>query len=249
MFLNKHAKFYIYGYYNNMRIGFNTIKYPAAALFTACSLGTAAPIAAQTLTQPADTFELAGKHLINPVDKYTQEDLPAVFRESVNPSSWTNDPEILKNAPDPYFTLKGKKTLAKCVVDITNCRLYVYDKMGEAVESFRVALGAPGTPTKPGIRKVLAKQVYPYRDCPAGSKRRRHPNDYGPKIAYVNEVDTITGAMSDKGAYFHGTRHERAVSSAYRYVTHSCTRGHNRDALYIINDVLKIGDFFKYVKR
>ena len=68
------------------------------------------------------------------------------------------------------------------------------------------------------------------------------------KLAYLNIVDTITGALTDNGAYFHGTRHESAVAQKYRFVTHSCVRVHNRDALYIVNNVLKVGDFFKYVK-
>ena len=184
----------------------------------------------------------------NPVDKYTQEDLPKIFREPVNPSSWTNDPKILKNAPDPYFELKGKKTLAKCVVDITNCRLYVYDNSGKAIESFRVATGAPDSPTRPGVRKVLKKQIYPYSDCEPGTKRRRYPYDYGPKIAYLNAVDTSTGTMNDDGGYLHGTRHEEAVARTNRHVTHGCVRLHNRDTLYVVNDVLKYGDYLKYVK-
>ena len=226
---------------------FNNIKYKLGVLAAAGTLAYAQPAHAQQvdLTQKPDTFV----RTTNPVDKYTSEDLPKVFREPVNPSSWTNDPEILKDAPDPYFTLKGKKTLAKGVVDITNCRFYVYDCNGKAIESFRVATGAPSTPTKPGIRKVLKKQVYPYLDCDRGTKRRRFPFDYGPKIAYLNVVDTITGAMHDNGGYAHGTKHEKAVAAKYRFVTHSCVRWHNRDALYIINDVLNIGDFLKYVKR
>ena len=152
-------------------------------------------------------------------------------------------------APNPYFYLKGYKTMAKIVVDITNCRLYIYNDSGNAVESFKVAVGAFKTPTRPGIRKVLAKQTFPYTNCPKNSKRYRFPRDYGPKIAYLNVVDTITGNLHDNGAYFHGTRHESSILRQNRHLTHSCTRVHNRDALYIINDVLKIGDYLKYIKK
>ncbi len=239
-----------------MRIlSLNTIKYSLGVALSSAALSFSTPAAAQTslksIEQPKDTFELVNKtqKTLNPVDKYTSEDLPKVFREPVNPSSWTNDPEILKDAPDPYFTLKGKKILAKGTVDITNCRFYVYDDNGKAIESFRVATGAPRTPTTTGIRKVLKKQIYPYLDCERGTKRRRFPFDYGPKIAYINVVDTITGNLHDNGGYFHGTRHEEAVARQNRHLTHSCVRVHNRDALYIINDVLKIGDYLKYIKR
>ena len=157
----------------------------------------------------------------------------------------------MKKAPNPYFTLKGKSTLAKAVVEINNCRLYIYDENGRPIESFKVANGTPSTPTKAGIRKVIEKQTYPYSNLPKSTKRYRFPADYGPRIAYLNEVDTITGALRDLGAYFHGTRHESSImpeSPKNRLKTHSCTRVHNRDALYVINDVLNIGDFFKFVK-
>ncbi len=233
----------------------NTIKYSIGVALSSAALSFSTPAASQSplkLTEAQkDTFELVNKtqKTINPVDRYTSEDLPTVFREPVNPSGWTNDPEILKNAPDPYFTLKGKKILARGTIDITNCRFYAYDDNGKAIESFRVATGASRTPTKSGIRKVLKKQVYPYLDCERWTKRRRFPFDYGPKIAYLNVVDTITGKMFDNGSYVHGTRHEEAVLRTNRHLTHSCVRFHNRDALYVINDVLKIGDYLKYVKR
>lgn len=245
----------------------NNIKYKLGILAAAGTLAYAQPAQAQRvdLTQKPDTFI----RTTNPVDKYTSEDLPKIFREPVNPSSWTNDPKILKTAPDPYFTLKGKKTLAKGVVDITNCRLYIYDNDGKAIEAYRVATGAPSSKTQPGIRKVLKKQVYPYLDCDKSTKRRRFPFDYGPKIAYMNIVDTITGKMWDNGDYVHGTRHEflslKNIEIKYfdgfahgvilfpkhntLYITHSCVRLPNRDALYLITNVLKVGDFFKYIKR
>ena len=185
----------------------------------------------------------------NPVDKYTKEDLPAIFREEVNQSSWTNDPNVLANAPSPKFTLQGKETNAKGVVDITNCKLYIYDSNGKAIEAFDVANGASSSPTKPSVRKVLSKMIYPYSNCPRGSKRYRFPGDYGPKIAYLNIVDTITGALYDNGQYLHGTRHDSHLRREKRHFTHGCTRLPNRDALYVINDVLDVGDFLKFTRN
>lgn len=234
-----------------MKIKFNTIKHAIPALFTAYAINYSATAVSQNLKNAnrlSDTFELVAPAPANPVDKYTQNDLPFAFKEDINPSSWTNDPNILKKAPNPIFTLQGEKIQAKGVVDITNCRLYIYNEFGKAIESFRVATGATKTPTKPGIRKVLGKQVYPYKNCPKNSKRYRFPRDYGPKIAYLNVLDTITGALHDNGEYFHGTRRESAVSKANRHLTHGCVRVHNRDALYLISDVFKIGDYLKYIK-
>jgi lipoprotein-anchoring transpeptidase ErfK/SrfK len=240
-----------------MRINLlNCVKYPTMALFMAGTLNTVVPSFAQTKQQTQklvktpnkDIFVSGVKFVENPVNKYTQEDLPAVFRETVNPSSWTIDPAILKKAPSPMFKLQGKTTQAKIVVNVTDCRLYIYDESGKVKESFKTANGASSTPTPTGISKVLGKQTYPYRNCPRKSKRYRFPRDYGPRLAYLNVVDTITGELSDRGRYLHGTKHERALMRENRHVTHSCTRVHNRDALYIINDVLKIGDYIKYVK-
>lgn len=125
---------------------------------------------------------------------------------------------------------------------------YVYNSAGKVIEAFNVATGKQRTPTKEGVRKVIAKMVYPYSSSPRRSKRRRHPADYGPKIAYLNIVDTASGELFDNGQYCHGTRHESAVKNANRHITHGCVRFHNRDALYVINDVLKIGDYIKFVK-
>lgn len=212
-------------------------------LFAISSLGIAAnKVRAQESTQK-DTFKYC-----NPVDKYTSADLPVIFREAENPSSWTNNPKILAAAPSPKFNLKGKETIAKGVVDITNCKLYIYDSDGKAIEAFNVANGASASRTKAGIRKVLSKMVYPYSNCPKTSKRYRFPGDYGPKIAYLNIVDTVTGALSDNGQYLHGTRHDKVMLRKNRHFTHGCTRLPNRDALYVINDVLKVGDYLKFVR-
>ena len=220
-----------------------SIKYPIMAIFATCSMGLVSNTANAQKHVKQDTFEYC-----NPVDKYTSEDLPAIFREKVNPSSWTNDPNILAKAPNPKFTVKNKEIIAKGVVDITNCKLYIYDSNGKAIEAFNVANGARSSPTKPGIRKVLSKMKYKYENCPKTSKRYRFPADYGPKIAYLNVVDTVTGTLYDKGQYLHGTRHDYVLLRENRHFTHGCTRLLNRDALYVINDVLEIGDYLKFVK-
>lgn len=225
----------------NMRI--NSIKYHTLTLFTLCSMGLVANKVKAQVPAKQDTVKY---HI--PVDKYTSKDLPVIFRDTVNHSSWTNDSILLSKAPSPKFNLRGIETVAKGVVDITSCKLYIYDSNGKAVEAFNVANGASSSPTEPGVRTVVTKMAYPYSNSPASTKRYRFPADYGPKIAYLNLVDTITGVLSDNGQYLHGTKNDQVLLRPDRHFTHGCTRLPNRDALYVINDVLKIGDYLKFVK-
>ena len=115
----------------------SSIKYPILTLFTIGTLGLCTNKANAQNSTKQDSFEYT-----NPVDKYTSEDLPVVFREEVNPSSWTNNPIVLANAPSPKFSIKGEEKIAKGVIDITNCKLYIYDSNGKAIEAFNVANGA-----------------------------------------------------------------------------------------------------------
>ena len=229
-----------------MRICFNTIKYPAAALFTSFTLSSAAQSVIRTPARAnIDTYEKTQSGSQNPVDKYTQEDLPAVFREAVNPSGRTNEPQILKNAPSPAFKLMNKDTNAALVVDITNCMVYRYNDKGKPIEAFKAATGKASTPTKTGVAKIIAILNYPYKTSPPKSKRRRHPRDYGPKIILMYKVDTTTGELHDDGRYTHGTRFENAIEKGH--ITHGCTRVHNRDILYLA-DVLEKGMYVIFKK-
>ena len=214
-------------------------RYPIAIAAVATSLSHTTKVNTKPLIQPIDTEDVFVKQIPpqNPVEKYTTEDLPGAFREEVNPSGWTNNNEVLKNAPTPKFQLMGEEKLASAVVDITNCILYYYNTQGKPVCAFPVATGASSTPTSQGIKRVVAKLVYPYSTSPARSKRRRHPNDYGPKILYLYKVNPETGEETDDGGYIHGTRHENAIEKGH--ITHGCVRLHNRDALYFINDLMQ----------
>lgn len=217
----------------------NNYRYPLAIAAMATSLNHATQVNTRPLIQPitADDTFIKQPPAQNPVDKYTTEDLPKVFREEVNPSGWTNNKEVLKKAPVPKFQLMGEEKLASAVVDVTNCILYYYDMQGRPLCAFPVATGASSTPTSQGVKRVVAKLIYPYSTSPARSKRRRHPYDYGPKILYLYKVNTETGEEIDDGGYIHGTRRENAVEKGH--ITHGCVRLHNRDALYFINDLMQ----------
>ncbi len=233
--------------YNYMKIDFiNTIKYPIIAATTAMALGYAAPTTAQTnksYTLTEDKFE---RKNINPVlEKYSKEDLPEVFREEVNPSGWTINPDTLKMAPSPKFKLLDKDNKAALVVDITNCIVFRYDKDGNVIEAFKAATGAPDTPTKEGVTKVVSKLNYPYSTLSRKTKRRRFPRDYGPKILLTFDVDPNTGKLHDSGRYPHGTKHENAIEKGH--ITHGCTRVHNLDILYL-SDVTPVGSFVLFKK-
>ena len=64
----------------------------------------------------------------------------------------------------------------------------------------------------------------------------------------INIVNTKTGVLSDNGEYLHGTRYDKKLLNTNRHLTHGCTRLFNRDALYVINDILKIGDYLMFVE-
>ena len=240
-----------------MRIAYkNLIKYPVSAMFALCLLSPAQKAKAQdtipdtvkiqmpdTSAQIQDTFEYTIPY--NPVDKYTTMDLPKAFRKENNPSGRISDTAIINNAPNPSFTLKGQPKFANAIVDINNKILYCYDTLGNAQEAFKVAVGKPNTPTSPGVRRLVAKLVYPYSSSPPATKRRKYPNDYGPFILYLHKVDTITGKETDDGIYIHGTRNEDAIEKGA--ATHGCIRLHNRDVLYLNNEFFDKNMYIKFI--
>ncbi len=224
----------------------SNIKYPAMSVFTTLSLGHSLPLAAPSYKIAAipDRFEKVVK-IQNPVDKYTQEDLPAVFREAVNPSGWTVNKDTLKMAPSPKIKIIGKDTLASVVVDITHSILFRYDKQGKVIEAFKAATGAPSTPTPVGIAKIVGKLTYPYSTLPRKCKRRRFPRNYGPKILLTYKINPKTGKLHDDGVYPHGTKFENAIDKGH--ITGGCTRVHNRDILYL-SDILEKGMYVLFTK-
>lgn len=211
----------------NMRISLlNKIKYPLGILAVAGTLSTAIPAQTRSaenlpkITQSlSDTFELTS-------------------------SGRLTDSLLLRNAPSAEITIKGEKKLATLVVDIKNNLLYRYNQAGQAIEAFKMACGKSTTPTPTGISVITKIHDYPYLTCAPGTKRRKSPKDYGPKLLELFVVNPQNGTTFDNGVYIHGTRKPEAIGKKW---THGCVRVHNKDILYLA-PLVKPGQYVHFIK-
>lgn len=140
------------------------------------------------------------------------------------PPKGTTAKEVLKNAPSPVIIIQGTLQHATIVVDLSKNILYHYDKNGEADIAYSIASGKKSTPTHTGVRRVLNVETYPYKWAPKGSKRRRNPRDYGPKIIILEPIDPKTGERGVTGEFIHGTNNPSSIS---KYASHGCMRMDN----------------------
>ncbi len=184
-----------------MKINFNpSIRNTIGIALAAITLNTTTlPIRAQ---EKPDTLELSIK---------------------VTPEGTSND-TILQRAPNPEITIKGEKKKAIIVVDLSKNILYQYDKDGNATTAYLVASGKKRYPTDPGIRIVTHIEKYPYRSAPKSTRRRRKPNDYGPRIICLEKVDPKTGKRSPTGEFIHGTNNPNSLG---KYASLGCIRMDN----------------------
>lgn len=181
--------------------------------------------------------------LFSPILAKTQklEKVPVadVFEQVVNVSpKGTSEKSILLGAPSPEVVIAGLKDTAKIVVDLSKNVLYKYNNKGDAECAYLIASGKPKYPTDPGIRVVTHVETYPYRNAPAHTRRRRRPNDYGPKIICLDKVDSITGQRSQTGEFIHGTNNP---SSLGKYASLGCMRMDNEVIKSLATEV-KRGD-------
>ena len=185
-------------------------RYTLTAAIAALSMASAVPTFSQTKTKP-DRFEY-----------------------SITPNG-TTDRSLLKSAPSPFLTVMNKKKTAKIVVDISRNLLYKYDSMGEAEAAYRIASGKKSTPTHKGVRVVSHVETYPYRSA-VGTKRKRNPRDYGPKVVVLNRLNPTTGEEAPIGEFIHGNRN---ASTLGMYVSHGCMRMDNEVIKQIAKEVEK----------
>ena len=169
-----------------------------------------------------DSFE-PSKPALNPLSKITPKG--------------TDDKDVLALAPKPDIIIAGEKKKAGIVVDIETNVLYTYDSDGNPTKAYLVASGAKGSPTEKGIRIVTHKEKFPYRSA-IGTKRRRHPRDYGPFIVCLNKINPVTGEQSKTGEFIHGCRsyHDTFETDPQRYVSHGCVRMDN-EAIVEVKEV------------
>ncbi len=151
-----------------------------------------------------------------------------------------HDKTILANAPSSQIEVAGKKQNAAIVVDLSENRLYRYDKDGKAFEVYQVASGKKSSPTSTGLRKVSHIETYPYTEAPAGTKRRKSPKAYGPKILILTTIDPKTGKdLGSNGEFIHGNNNPASIGT---YASHGCMRMDN-DVITQLSKEVKPGSY------
>lgn len=143
-----------------------------------------------------------------------------------------------QNPPSPKLKVNGQNKIAKFVVDLSKNVLYTYDNLGNATNAYLIASGKKSTPTSPGVRIVTHVETYPYRSAPRGTKRRRNPRAYGPKIICLDRLDVKTGERSRIGEFIHGNNDSTSIG---KYTYKGCMRMDNEVIKKLANDA-KRGD-------
>ena len=151
-----------------------------------------------------------------------------------------HDKTILAKAPSSQIEVAGKKQNASIVVDLSENRLYRYDKDGNAFEVYQVASGKKTSPTSTGLRRVSHIETYPYTEAPAGTKRRKSPKAYGPKILILTTIDPKTGKdLGSNGEFIHGNNNPASIGT---YASHGCMRMDN-DVIVQLSKEVKPGSY------
>ena len=155
--------------------------------------------------------------------------------EVVIQASGSKDSLVLANAPSCDVFVKGKKEQALFVVDTeTNC-LYQYGDDGKAKVVYAIATGKKSTPTDKGLRRITHVEVYPYKNAPAHTKRRKTPATYGPRIIFFEGVDSVSGKNFYVDEFLHGSSDPNCYG---KHVSKGCMR--------MKNDVIKkVAEFAK----
>jgi len=199
------AKIFVCVFNKYMQIHFPKIKYIITGTLISGALFASAPACAggyNKLTQ--DTF----------------------VKDSVPPSG-TSDARFLAKAPSPKIKVCGVNKNAKFVIELGENILYTYDEQGQPTCAYRIASGKKSTPTHTGVRVVSHIETYPYRTA-YGTKRKRNPSAYGPKIIILDILDTKTGETSQTGEFIHGNNDSTSIG---KYASKGCMR--------MDNDVIK----------
>ena len=146
------------------------------------------------------------------------------FVTSTIPPEGTYDKKLLVKAPSPKIKIMDENKTAKIVVDLSKNILYKYDLQGKPIAAYLIASGKKSSPTHTGVRIVTHKETFPYREAPRGTKRRRNPRAYGPKIICLNILDPKTGEQRSTGEFIHGTNNPETLGE---YVSQGCIRMDN----------------------
>ena len=159
----------------------------------------------------------------------------SVEQEKVSPKG-SSSPQHLKNAPSPIITIAGEKKLAAIVVDTKTNLLYTYDDKGNAKTVYSVAPGKKYTPTRKGIKMITNVEAYPYKTA-YGTKRKKNPNDYGPNVIIIENINPETGKIYGRnGQFIHGNNNPKSLGT---YASLGCIRMDNEVIKKIAKEAVK----------
>lgn len=159
----------------------------------------------------------------------------SVEQEKVSPKG-SSSPQHLKNAPSPIITVAGEKKLAAIVVDTKTNLLYTYDDKGNAKTVYSVATGKKYTPTRKGIKMITNVEAYPYKTA-YGTKRKKNPNDYGPNVIIIENINPETGKIYGRnGQFIHGNNNPKSLGT---YASLGCIRMDNEVIKKIAKEAVK----------
>ena len=162
----------------------------------------------------------------NDMGLFIEKKSPPPEKPLWNKTALTKDE--LKNAPSPIINIAGEKQKVSIVVDIDNNKLYRYDDEGNLVDGYHVATGVADKNGKSitgrGVRFLDHKETYPYASA-VGTKRARNPKAYGPRILYLDMVNSDTGKVStSNGEFIHGNNNPKSIGTK---ASHGCIRMDN----------------------
>ena len=82
--------------------------------------------------------------------------------------------------------------------------------------------------------------MYPYKDAPINSKRRKYPLDFGSNIIILKIINPETGEIiGDNGEYLHGTKDPKSIG---KYVSKGCIRMGN-DTIKQLSEEFNLGQY------
>lgn len=145
--------------------------------------------------------------------------------------------------PDPVVA-KGKK--ARAVVDLSQHRLFLYDKKGnlEKIYAVRTGRGEVGWGTQPGVKIVDGKNKDP-RAVSDALWPDSNGQAFGTRLLNLSDYDPATGKTylgKHKGQELHGTYQDYSIG---RDFSHGCVGLRNADIEEIF-DKLGNGELVKF---
>ena len=90
--------------------------------------------------------------------------------------------------------------------------------------AYLIASGKKSTPTDTGIRIVSNIERWPYKTAGLATKRRKNPNDYGPRALILRKIDPKTGETAPTGEFIHGNNNRKSLG---KYASKGCMRMDN----------------------